>query len=118
MDVKEFKQKYEELKDNPMYKNFCSILDTKSQVLERIAKENQELKKQHEIKETKQKEFIEWLEERIKATEDKITKYEELLMSEKETDVEYYTSIINKGVFDAFEEVLSKYKEIIGGSND
>lgn len=44
MDVEEFKQKYEELKDNPMYKDFCSILDTKSQVLERIAKENQELK--------------------------------------------------------------------------
>lgn len=33
MDVEEFKQKYEELKDNPMYKNFCSILDTKNQVL-------------------------------------------------------------------------------------
>lgn len=46
MDVKEFKQKYEELKDNPMYKNFCSILDTKNQVLERMSKENQELKKQ------------------------------------------------------------------------
>ena len=48
MDVEEFKQKYEELKDNPMYKNFCSILDTKNQVLERMSKENQELKKQLE----------------------------------------------------------------------
>lgn len=48
MDVEEFKQKYEELKDNPMYKNFCSILDTKNQVLERISKENQGLKKQLE----------------------------------------------------------------------
>lgn len=46
MDVEDFKKKYEQLKDNPMYKNFCSILDTKSQVLERTAKENQELKKQ------------------------------------------------------------------------
>ena len=46
MDVEEFKQKYEKLKDNPMYKNFCSILDTKNQVLERTAKKNQELKKQ------------------------------------------------------------------------
>lgn len=44
MDVEDFKKKYEQLKDNPMYKNFCSILDTKSQVLERTAKENQELK--------------------------------------------------------------------------
>ena len=48
MDVEEFKQKYEQLKDNPMYKNFCSILDTKSQMLERISKENQELKKEIE----------------------------------------------------------------------
>lgn len=46
MDVEDFKKKYEQLKDNPMYKNFCSILDTKSQVLERTAKENQELKEQ------------------------------------------------------------------------
>lgn len=46
MDVEEFKKKYEQLKDNPMYKNFCSILDTKNQVLERMSKENQELKKQ------------------------------------------------------------------------
>lgn len=49
MDVEDFKKKYEQLKDNPMYKNFCSIMDTKSQVLERTAKENQELKKQCEI---------------------------------------------------------------------
>ena len=48
MDVEEFKQKYEELKDNPMYKNFCSILDTKNQVLERMSKENQQLKEQLE----------------------------------------------------------------------
>lgn len=50
MDVEDFKKKYEQLKDNPMYKNFCSILDTKSQVLERTAKENQELKKQLDYK--------------------------------------------------------------------
>lgn len=43
MDVEDFKKKYEQLKDNPMYKNFCSILDTKSQVLERTTKEKQEL---------------------------------------------------------------------------
>lgn len=48
MDVEEFKKKYEELKDNSMYQNFCSILDTKNQVLERVAKENLELKKQLE----------------------------------------------------------------------
>ena len=51
MDVEDFKKKYEQLKDNPMYKNFCSILDTKSQVLERTAKENQQLKEQLEASE-------------------------------------------------------------------
>lgn len=44
MDVEEFKKKYEELKDNPMYQNFCSILDTKNKVLEKLARENQKLK--------------------------------------------------------------------------
>lgn len=85
MDVEDFKKKYEQLKDNPMYKNFCSILDTKSQVLERTAKENQELKKQLDELQAiynnmfkchcnrvqvetllnQQKEFIEYLKEQI-----------------------------------------------------
>ena len=58
MDVEEFKQKYEELKDNPMYKNFCSILDTKNQVLERMSKENQQLKEKLEASEKARKEAI------------------------------------------------------------
>lgn len=61
MDVEEFKQKYEELKDNPMYKNFCSILDTKNQVLERMSKENQQLKEQLEKSEKARKEAIEYI---------------------------------------------------------
>ena len=85
MDVEDFKKKYEQLKDNPMYKNFCSILDTKSQVLERTVKENQELKKQLDELQAiynnmfkchcnrvqvetllnQQKEFIEYLKEQI-----------------------------------------------------
>lgn len=85
MDVENFKKKYEQLKDNPMYKNFCSILDTKSQVLERTVKENQELKKQLDELQAiynnmfkchcnrvqvetllnQQKEFIEYLKEQI-----------------------------------------------------
>lgn len=84
----EFKQKYEELKDNPMYQNFCSILDTKSQMLERMSKENQELKQQ-------QKEFIEWLRNESK----------ELIR-----DAGYHQRICL--------EILSKYKEIIGGKDD
>ena len=62
----------------------------------------------------KQKEFIEWLEGEIKTVEDKIVKYDELLMNGKETDIDYYESMINKGMSDACKEVLSKYKSIIG----
>ena len=111
MDVEDFKKKYEQLKDNHMYKNFCSILDTKSQVLERTAKENQDLKKENESLrqlqctflgtgckrkmeeyESQQKEFIEWL---VKMSKD-------LFQNE-----EYGSSAI-------YGYILSKYKEIIG----
>ena len=126
MDVEEFKKKYEQLKDNPMYKNFCSILDTKNQVLERTAKENRELKKQlHEaslqiqslIEEdmgcpsncsklrklrNQQKEFIEWLEAKIK-------NYELPLTDENKKALGY--TLPMKGIY---KEILSKYKEIIG----
>lgn len=113
MDVEEFKKKYEELKDNPMYKNFCSILDTKNQVLERMSKENQELTKKLEqcsaVAETnseladsidehykkQQKEFIEWLKNES---------------AELIRDSGYHRRICL--------DILEKYKEIIGGSND
>lgn len=121
MDVEDFKKKYEQLKDNPMYKNFCSILDTKSQVLERTAKENQELKKKLDELQTlynnmfkchcnrvqvetllsQQKEFIEWLEDYIDTLKTESDSVEGLGICE------YYTLL-------ALEEVLSKYKEIIG----
>lgn len=84
----EFKQKYEELNETTMYQNFCSILDTKSQMLERMSKENQELKQQ-------QKEFIEWLRNESK----------ELIR-----DAGYHQRICL--------EILSKYKEIIGIKNE
>ena len=61
-----------------------------------------------------QKEFIDWLKERIKTLEDKLTKYNELVIQGKETDVEYYLSIIDERELDAYKKVLSKYKEIIG----
>ena len=70
MDVEDFKKKYEQLKDNPMYKNFCSILDTKSQVLERTAKENQQLKEQLEASEKARKEAIELIKELYDNTDD------------------------------------------------
>ena len=123
MDVEDFKKKYEQLKDNPMYKNFCSILDTKSQVLERTAKENQELKKKLDELQTlynnmfkchcnrvqvetllsQQKEFIEWLEANLEALE----------MCDRELILTN-----NKKEIKAYKEVLSKYKEIIGGKHE
>ena len=125
MNVEDFKKKYEQLKDNPMYKNFCSILDTKSQVLERTAKENQELKKKLDELQTlytnmfkchcnrvqvetllsQQKEFIEWLEDYIDA-----------LKQQKET-IEGL-DIGEEHILMILEEVLEKYKGIIGGSNE
>ena len=101
--------------------------------VERLQQENQKLKKQLEKKYSKtgtltnevlyeentklinqKKEFIEYLEDEIKATEDKLTKYEGLLKQGKETDIEYYESMINRGMFAAHKDILSKYKEIIG----
>lgn len=128
MDVEEFKQKYEELKDNPMYKNFCSLLDTKNQVLERIAKENQELKEQlevgkeqyndlveekenlqeqlsnsHQIK-AQQREFIEYLNKYIKERRRLSKLHKEYSLSEERLSAQCHV----------LENVLLKYKEIIG----
>ena len=124
MDVEDFKKKYEQLKDNPMYKNFCSILDTKSQVLERTAKENQDLKKkldelqavysnmfkchcnrvQVETLLSQQKEFIEWLERRLFLLRDVAS---ELALGMCSTDYQ-------DAKIEVYQEILSKYKEIIG----
>ena len=120
MDVEDFKKKYEQLKDNPMYKNFCSILDTKSQVLERTAKENQELKKKLDELQTlynnmfkchcnrvqvetllsQQKEFIEYLENEIKNSDI--------------CDVYVRGMKFNSAEKMIYKDILSKYKEIIG----
>lgn len=144
MDIEEFKQKYEGLKDNPMYKNFCSILDTKNQVLERTAKKNQELKKQlHEasieiqslIEEdmscpsncsklrklrNQQKEFIEYLEDKLNMCDgflDTIkSDLEEISYAGRASGKTYIATQIMKNeiAMKCYEEVLSKYKEIIG----
>lgn len=86
-----------------------------------LVEEKEELQEQlsnsHQIK-TKQKEFMKWLEERIKTIEDKLTEYNELVIQGKETDTEYYLAIIDERKLDTYEKVLSKYREIIGGNND
>ena len=66
--------------------------------------------------ENQQKEFIKWLEKEIKTTQDRLNKYNEKVKNREETDIEYYESIIDERIFDVYEKQLSKYKEIIGGS--
>lgn len=65
--------------------------------------ENQELKKQLEAKNIQQKEFIEWLESEIKECKDAEEKYAD------GDDNSYYNNN------ELRIEILSKYKEIIGG---
>lgn len=140
MDVEEFKKKYEQLKDNPMYKNFCSILDTKNQVLERMSKENQELKKQldnyknrytnrlhNQLAEDVEPDFEDFYLAKI---EGKANDYDELIIKQKEF-IEWLEQNIENEEYcylaqnpsercrkDVFEVVLLKYKEIVGGNND
>ena len=70
---------------------------TKDDIIAGLKKENQELKNQ-------QKEFIQWLEDYIDALKDQQESVEGL------DSCEQYTLI-------ALEEILDKYKEIIGGDN-
>lgn len=65
-----------------------------------LKEENQELKKQLEIKETKQKEFIKWLEKEIKSSEI--------------CDIYVNGMRFNSAQKRMYQDVLSKYKEIIG----
>lgn len=91
--------------------------DTKDYNVFDLIRENQELKKQlsnsHQI-EVQQKEFIKWLEKEIKTTQDRLNKYNEKVKNREETDIEYYESIIDERIFDVYEKILSKYKEIVG----
>ena len=79
--------------------------DTKDYNVFELIRENQELKKQlsnsHQIK-TQQKEFIEWLEAKIK-------NYELPLTDENKKALGY--TLPMKGIY---KEILSKYKEILG----
>ena len=111
MDVEDFKKKYEQLKDNPMYKNFCSILDTKSQVLERTAKENQELKKKLDELQTLYNNMFKCHCNRVQV---------ETLLSQQKEFINYLESESKELIRDAGYhqriclEILEKYKEIIG----
>lgn len=75
--------------------------------IDELKKENQELKKQLEEKENQQKEFIECLENK-------------LLIIDNILNTEIYESKIHYALIrkTAFEEILSKYNEIIGGKDE
>ena len=132
IDSKEllFNELYEKTKDCGRVQ-FINLLIAKE-------RDNQELKKQLEncycnrtdcvgrIKDSKlydslvqkienqQQEFIEWLEKEIEAIENKLNRYNELAKQGKETDFEYYESIIDERKFDIYMKTLRKYKEIVG----
>lgn len=125
-----FNELYEKTKDCGRVQ-FINLLMAKE-------RDNQELKKQLEncycnrtdcvgrIKDSKlydslvqkienqQQEFIKWLEKEIEAIENKLNRYNELVKQGKETDFEYYESIIDERKFDIYMKTLRKYKEIIG----
>lgn len=74
--------------------------------------------KENYIMRTQQQEFIEWLEKEIEAIENKLNRYNELAKQGKETDFEYYKSIIDERKLDIYIRTLKKYKNIIGGENE
>ena len=43
MTIEEFKNKYEQMKDSNIYKNYCSVLENKDLILRKTLKEKQEL---------------------------------------------------------------------------
>lgn len=75
--------------------------------IDELKKENQELKKQLEEKENQQKEFIEYIKKNIKH-------YKEIIRLDRENNAEQDCRRFETR-WATYEEILSKYKEIIGG---
>ena len=96
----ELKKQLEEIKSEPLTNRIGRI----DSVIANIYSRNR----------THKKEFIEWLEKEIEAIENKLNRYNELVKQGKETDFEYYESIIDERKFDIYMKTLRKYKEIIG----
>lgn len=80
MNMEEFKQKYEELKDNPMYQKYCSVLETKDKIIKKVKQENEHLKEQvaylRRSVERKENRIIELEDERIPYTNEYVKKLE------------------------------------------
>lgn len=43
MNIEEFKNKYEEMKDTDIYKSYCSVLESKDLILRKTLEDKQEL---------------------------------------------------------------------------
>lgn len=100
----ELKKQLEEIKSEPLTNRIGRI----DSVIANIYSRNR----------THKKEFIEWLEKEIEAIENKLNRYNELVKQGKETDFEYYESIIDERKFDIYMKTLRKYKEIIGDKDE
>ena len=100
----ELKKQLEEIKNEPLTNRIGRI----DSVIANIYSRNR----------THKKEFIEWLEKEIEAIENKLNRYNELVKQGKETDFEYYESIIDERKFDIYMKTLRKYKEIIGDKDE
>ena len=48
MNTDEFKEKYEELKNNPMYQKYCSVLETKDKIIKKIKSQLEQLEQENE----------------------------------------------------------------------
>ena len=75
--------------------------DEMARQITKLKEENQELINQ-------QKEFIKWLENKINDIDCEFAK------KDTDEDIGYYLAVRSS----AFAEILSKYKEIVGGNND
>ena len=108
--IKELQQKNEELKKQ---------LSNDHQIkMKRLQQENRELKQQlsnsHQM-ENQQKEFIEYLENEMILFQEYMKEIECSDRCHGDYPITYYTS---KCRLNEVTEILSKYKEIIGGNND
>lgn len=140
MSDEQFIEKYEELLnkgycdcnemnclDNDVPTKILNIVKGTKLEAKQLLEENQELKKQlsnsHQIK-AQQKEFIEWLEDKLNMCDGFLdtvkSDLEEISYAGRVSGKTYIATQImkNETAMKCYEEVLSKYKETIGGNND
>ena len=64
MNMDEFKERYEELKSNPMYQKYCSVLETKDKIIKNLQSQLEQKEKQlNDIRELFEQYDIKYLRE-------------------------------------------------------